>query len=320
MALVMAVALWLYAINRHTGDLTEIVKLTVEAPEGVAILEQSTEEITVHLRGPQNVIDSLEDMIKERKILAKYIVRESPEQIEDQKKQTIPITREHLNLPNDVKLMHIYPDKVDVVLGKLQKKKLRVQLQKKGEPASGYLVMNEFVFPGEVEVTGPLNVLKEATSVNTVSVDIGGVTMEQNRTFPWRIGIEQKVTVMRGDKSISVPVECREDVRVWLQIAEQQDTKSFERIKIKVMRSAEYPYEIKLQDEFADIRVKGPKIQLDKLTANDIMLYIDVSSLKSPGPYKQPVQCTLPKNTELINKLPEAHVDIREIMYSPGRK
>lgn len=57
MALVMAVALWLYAINRHTGDLTEVVKLTVSVPEGIAILEQSAEEISAHLRGPQNVID-----------------------------------------------------------------------------------------------------------------------------------------------------------------------------------------------------------------------------------------------------------------------
>ena len=32
MALVMAVALWLYAINRQTEDLTEVVKLNVSVP------------------------------------------------------------------------------------------------------------------------------------------------------------------------------------------------------------------------------------------------------------------------------------------------
>ena len=64
MALVMAVALWLYAINRHTRELTEMVKLSVSVPEGITILEQSTEEIAIHLRGPQNIIDNIEDMIK----------------------------------------------------------------------------------------------------------------------------------------------------------------------------------------------------------------------------------------------------------------
>ncbi len=316
MALVMAVALWLYAINRHTRDLTEVVKLIISAPEGISILEQSVEEITVHLRGPQNIIDDVEAMIKDGKIQARYDLQESPTGIEDQMKQTIPITIEQLNLPGAVKLVSVRPDKVDVFLGKLQQKRLKINLQKKGEPAIGYAIANEFVFPSEVEVKGPLNTLKEISFINTVPVDISGITTEQNRTFPWRIAINQKVTVKRGDKNISVPVVCKEDVRVWLQIVEQQDTKYFEKIKIKVMRPAEYPYGIKLQDEYANVRVKGPKPLLDKLDAENIVLYIDVTSLQPPGPYKQPIGCVLPKNIELANKLPEVRLDIREAARS----
>ena len=316
MALVMAVALWLYAINRQTEDLTEVVKLNVSVPEGITVLEQSSEDVTLHLRGPQSIIESVEDMIKDRKIQARYVVMESPEGIEDQVKQTIPITRAHLNLPSALKLISVYPDRVDVLLGKLQQKKLKVNLQKKGEPAIGYLIANEFIFPGEVEVMGPLNTLKEASFINTIPVDIGGITSEQNRTFPWRIGIDQKVIVKRGDKNVPVPVTCNEDVRVWIQIVEQQETRFLEKIKIKVMRPAEYPYEIKLQDEYVNVRVKGPKLVLDKLGAEDVVVYIDVSSLRPPGPYKQSIKCDLPKNIELVDKLPEAHVDIREKMRS----
>ena len=320
MALVMAVALWLYAINRQTEDLTEVVKLNVSVPEGITVLEQSTEEITVHLRGPQSIIESVEGMIKDRKIQARYVVKESPKGIEDQVKQTVPIEREHLNLPNAVKLVSVYPNKFDILLGKLQQKKLKVNLQKKGEPAIGYAIANEFIFPGEVEVMGPLNTLKEASFINTIPVDISGITSEQNRTFPWRIGIDQKVIVTRGDKNLSVPVTCDEDVRVWIQIVEQQETRFLEKIKVKVMRPAEYPYEIKLQDEYANVRVKGPKLVLDKLGAEDVVMYIDVTSLRPPGPYKQPIKCNLPKNVELVDKLPEVHLDIREKMRSPEVK
>ncbi|MDO8141130.1 MAG: CdaR family protein, partial [Candidatus Brocadiales bacterium] len=201
-------------------------------------------------------------------------------------------------------------------LGKLQQKKLKVNLQKKGEPAVGYMIANEFIFPGEVEVKGPLNTLKEASFINTIPVDIGGITAEQNRTFPWRIGIDQKVIVNRGDKNVSVPVTCDEDVRVWIQIVEQQETRFIEKMKIKVMRPAEYPYEIKLQDEYASIRIKGPKLVVDKLNTEDIVLYIDVTALRPPGPYKQPIKCDLPKNIELVDKLPEVHLDIHEKMRS----
>ena len=144
--------------------------------------------------------------------------------------------------------------------------------------------------------------------------------LSKTRTFPWRIGIDQKVIVTRGDKNLSVPVTCDEDVRVWIQIVEQQETRFLEKIKVKVMRPAEYPYEIKLQDEYANVRVKGPKLVLDKLGAEDVVMYIDVTSLRPPGPYKQPIKCNLPKNVELVDKLPEVHLDIREKMRSPEVK
>ena len=312
MAFVMAVALWLYAINRHTGDVRETVSLSISVPEGITIQEQSAKEVALHLRGPQHIIDNLSAMIKANKILAKYTIPESPQGIEDREKQTIPITRQLLNLPKDIKLISIYPDKVDILLSKLQKKRLMVTIQKKGEPSTGYTIANEFVFPKEVEVTGPLNALKEVVSINTTPIDVSGVTTEQNRTFPWKIGIDQKVIVKRGDKNVSIPVDCAEEVRIWLQIAEQPDTRQFEKVKIKIMRPADYPYEAKLQDEFATIKVKGAKPLLDKLTAEDVVLYVDVTLLKPPGPYKQAIKSVFPKNVELADKLGEAHVDIKE--------
>ena len=105
-------------------------------------------------------------------------------------------------------------------------------------------------------------------------------------------------------------------MRIWLQIVEQQDTRLFGKIKIKVVCPAEYPYLIKLQDEFAEVKVKGPKLLLDKLDTGDIILYIDVTSLKPPGPYKQPIKSILPKNIELVDRLPEVHLDIRETLRS----
>ncbi len=312
MAFVMAIALWLYAINRHTGDVREMVSLSISVPEGITIQDQSAKEVALHLRGPQHIIDNLSAMIKANKILAKYTIPESPQGIEDREKQTIPITRQLLNLPKDVKLISISPDKVDILLSKLQKKRLMVNIQRKGEPFIGHAITNEFVFPKEVEVTGPLNALKEVVSINTTPIDVSGITMEQNRTFPWKIGIDQKVMVKRGDKNVSIPVECAEEVRVWLQIAEQPDTRVFEKIKIKIMRHADYPYEAKLQDEYATIKVKGTKPILDKLTVDDIVLYVDVTLLKPPGPYKQAIKCVFPKNVEFADKIPEAHVDIKE--------
>lgn len=312
MALVMAIALWLYAINRHTEDLTEVIKLSISVPSGITVLDQGAEEIVVRLRGPQNLIENTRSLINDQKIQAKYPIRESPEGIEDQIKQTIVITREHLNLPDSVKLISVYPEKVNILLGKLQKKRLTVHLQKNGEPAIGYAIANEFVFPAEVEVEGPLNALKEVVSINTVPIDIRGITVEQNRTFPWRIAIDQKVVIKQGDKNITVPVSCDQDVRVWIQVMEKQETRVLEKLKIKILMPDNYPYVIKLRDEYVNIKIKGPKLLLEKLNPEDVVPYVDVTLLKPPGPYKQPIKCNLNKNFEIVEKLPDVHLDIRE--------
>ena len=90
---------------------------------------------------------------------------------------------------------------------------------------------------------------------------------------------------------------------------------------MQIIITPEYPYEIKLQDEFFKVMVKGPKLLLDKLnTEEDVALYIDVTSLKPPGPYKQPIRCVLPKNIELVDKLPEVRLDIRENLRLPETK
>ena len=73
-----------------------------------------------------------------------------------------------------------------------------------------------------------------------------------------------------------------------------------------------YDFKVKLKDEYIDLSLKGPKLMLDRLNSKDITAYIDVSSLTPPGPYKQPVDCTIPEGLEIVGNPPEVHVDVME--------
>ena len=42
MAIVMAIALWFFAISKHTGDIQEDIQLTINTPPGLTILETSS--------------------------------------------------------------------------------------------------------------------------------------------------------------------------------------------------------------------------------------------------------------------------------------
>ncbi len=312
MALIMAVVLWFYAINKHTGEIEEDIQIAINTPPGLTVLDTSSNVVTVGLSGPRNIIDRVSDMIKDNKIVARHDFPDMSDIHNDEFTETIRISRRNFNFPQEIRLDSIVPNRIDVMLGRLESKYLKVQIERKGISAPGYEITNEYFYPHEVLVTGPTNVLKEAEVINTKPTDVSGITSDQNRTFPWVVDLEQSISFVKDDKYVSVPINCEEKINVWFEVSEEKDIKKFEKIKVNVLHPINYNFKVKLKDEHIALSLKGPKLMLDKLNSNDITAYIDVSSLTPPGPYKQPVDCTIPEWLEIEGNSPEVHVDIME--------
>jgi YbbR domain-containing protein len=251
-------------------------------------------------------------MIKENKIKARLDIPVINDEDGDNYKRTIRLTKRNFNFPKETRLTSIVPNDIEITLGRLESKYVKVQIQKKGTPALGYEINSEFFFPREVLVTGPVNILKEADTINTSVINIGAITSEQNRTFPWVVDIENTISIVKDDKYITVPVKCEEKINVWFHVTEQMGTKIFDNVKVNVFHPVDYGFRVKLKEEHISLSLKGSKLMLDMLTSKDIMAYIDVSSLSPPGPYNQPVICNIPEGLEIEGSPPESHVDIVE--------
>jgi YbbR domain-containing protein len=312
MAIVMAIAIWFFAISKHTGDIQEDIQLTINAPPGLTVLDTSSNMVTVGLSGTQTTIDKISDMIKDNKITARFDIPDISDIDEDNYKRTIRLTKRNFNFPREVRLSSIVPSEIDITLGRLESKYIKVKIQKKGLPAPGYEITSEFFYPNRVLVTGPVNILKDAETINTSQIDMSGVTSEQNRTFPWTIALEDSISVTRDGKYVSIPVQCDEEINVWFQVSEQVDIKVFEKVKINVFHPVEFDFKVKLKEEYINLSLKGPRLKLEALSPEDIMAYIDVSSLRPPGPYNQSVICKIPEGLKIDGAPPEAHIDIVE--------
>lgn len=307
MALAMAVALWSYATGKYTGELSCEIPVQISYPSDYTLLQQSVRELKVKLKGPKQSIDYVSELLRARELIARCEITGEGRPATDILEEVIMLDKKNFNFPPEIKLDSINPDKVRVTLGKLEEKTLQVKLQKRGEPAPGYTIAAEFFYPSEVQVTGPASLLKEAKSITTAIVDISNLTTEQNRTFPWRVPLQQKVMVNRNGETLEVPIKCDKQINVWLQVTEQLASKTFQNVKIKLLEPPYFPYKIKPQEEEIDIKIKGPKLILDKLSPPEV--YIDVSGLEPPGPYKRPLRCILPPQVQLEEELPEVHLD-----------
>ena len=314
MALAMSVALWFFAVNRYPDEITAVVDVEILMPIEFTMLSQSTNSVVVSLKGPQKLIEQVSSLISDKKIKAKCQIPLNIDGLDDPIKKSITISRNNLHLPDEIIIESIYPDRVDVEFSRLEKIYLNVSLQKEGHPATGYKIENEFVYPDEVEVMGPSSLLKSISHINTKPIDLAGVTTEKNKTFPWTIEIEQNIEIKRDGKTLTVPIKCNEDVRVWFSISELQEVKTLENVKIAILKPADYPYQVTIQDGEVNLTVKGPKLMINKLTNEDVLAYVDVSLLRPPGPYKQRVHISLPNSMELQDQAPEVHIDLEEVV------
>ena len=317
MALAMAVTLWVFALNRYTEKLTEMVDIEIIMPPEYTMLSQSPNNIIINLKGPQNVIDQVSALFNDNKIKARCQISSNIDESNDPIKKTITISKENLNLPDNIKIESLFPNKVEVTFSRLKKKHLHVRLIKNGKAADGYTIENEFIYPGEVEVTGPANILKTVSHINTTAINIDGITSKKNKTFPWIIDIEKKVEILKDGKNTFIPITCNDQVRVWLSISELLAEKILLEIPIAILHPNDYPYKVTLQDKSVNLTVAGPKLTLSKLSQEDIIAYVDVSSLKPPGPYKQPLHINLPTGITLKDQLPEVHIDFEEELLKP---
>jgi YbbR domain-containing protein len=307
MALSMAIALWSYATGKYTGELTCEVPVQITYPPGYTLLQQSVRELKVKLKGPKQGIDYVSELLRAKELMARCEIAGGGRPAIDLFEEVVMLDRKNFNLPPEIKLESLNPDKVRVTLGKLEEKTLQVKLQKRGEPAPGYVLAGEFFYPTQVQVTGPASLLKEAKTISTVLIDISNLTAEQNRTFPWRVPLEQRVILTGEGEPTEVPVKCDKQVNVWLQLIEQPGSKTFQKVKIKLLQPSDFPHKIKLQEEDIDVKLKGPKLVLDTLGPPEV--YVDVSGLEPPGPYKRPLSCVLPSRVQLEEALPEVHID-----------
>ncbi|MFN3466783.1 MAG: YbbR-like domain-containing protein [Candidatus Brocadiales bacterium] len=310
MALSMAIALWSYATGKYTGELACEIPVQISYPPDYTLLQQSTTELKVKLKGPKQGIDYVSALLRSKELRARCEISGEGRPAIDLLEEVVMLDRKNFNLPPEIKLESLNPDNVRVTLGKLEEKTLQVNLQKKGEPAEGYVLAGEFFYPSQVQVYGPASLLKEAKGISTTVIDISNLTSDQNRTFPWRVPLEQKVILHNNGETVEVPVKCDKQITVWLQLTEQPDSKTFQKVKIKLLQPPNFPHKIKLQEEDIDIKIKGPKLALDKLSPPEV--YIDVSGLEPPGPYKRPLKCTLPPQVELEEALPEVHLDFQQ--------
>jgi YbbR domain-containing protein len=202
-SLILALMLWVYVTSKGKTEMTLTVPLEFRnIPQGMAIVGEVAGTLEVRVQGQER---DLRDISSGKKVtgildLSRAVAGEN----------LIRISPDDISRPARVAVTRISPFEVWVQLERLIRKTVRLKPRLRGAPADGYALAGVSVKPPRITVEGPVDVLRELGSIDTMPIDIKGsrenITIEPKIDYggkPIRIlekGITVRVFITRATK------------------------------------------------------------------------------------------------------------------------
>ena len=178
---------------------------------------------------------------------------------------------------------------------------IRVSLE--GSPAVNYRVSRTIIEPETVQILGSLNALDKIDFIQARMVSVSGIS-------------ENKVTEVGLIAPDGVTFSSVEKVKVIIQVEEVRKEKEFE--KNLVIRNVGENHEVILNTPTVKVQLEGLGNSIDKVTADDIEVFIDVKDLE-PGLHEVLVQYRKPQDVGLIKIEPQkVDIEIRKKKVDSG--
>lgn len=282
LALIFAVMFWFYIKNEETIFITKTVTPTIKVNNEMVVLDKNSTTISIKLSGRKEDIKAYENKrIKAVIDLSGYAKKMSV---------NMPIKRSFFHVPPRLAITDVTPSSIEVVIDKLEKKVLPVNVRLGGEIGEDYLVENTYSNPSYISVTGPKSVLDNLKAINTLPLDITG----RIKSFSDTIQL----------KSL-LPSTKTKEVRVFVNITEQLSERSFPNINIKTLVDPKTKYTVDIEPESATVVVMGKKKTIENLTAQEIDIVIGTNDLTT-GKYELPLRVLPISNVHVKKITPQA--------------
>ncbi len=183
----------------------------------------------------------------------------------------------------------IYDPYLDVEIDEKLTRALPVLENIQGIPQEGYILEKSAVNPKKVLITGLKSQIADLKHILTNAIDVS--TLNQSKNFD--LGLNTQ-----GLDSVSLSVK---EVNVKLQIGEKKVNRRYGNIPIELEGQA---FVTKIRPAFVAIVIQGSPGVINSIVHSDFKAFLDIRDLKA-GKYEREIQVKIPKDTVLIETLPE---------------
>lgn len=281
LSLVIASGLWAF-VNFGERDSEEALKVPLQfrnIPARLMITSPRVDFIDVRVVGPRTLLGRIDH--NQLAIPLDFSGARSGPAI-------FSVNVDRLNLPRGVRVVRVTPSQVTVMLERVRRKTVPVQLRIEGEPPPEFRVVTSTTVPDRIEITGPESLVAPIESVSTEPIPLDTTS---------RAPIRQELRIEPlGEYVTPRPGSVRADV----VIEEIRMDRTFARVPVQVL--ADEGMEATAEPANVQITLLGPRRVVDAV-AVDGLAGADVTGLE-PGEHDVAVRVALPDEAELVSVVP----------------
>jgi YbbR domain-containing protein len=177
------------------------------------------------------------------------------------------MTPEQVRSPYGVEVVQVTPSTIALALENSVTRQVPVAPSIEGAPAAGYVVVGKpVVVPQDVEIVGPETAVKRAVEAVTDTISIAGL----------RDSIREDVTVGLLDPSLRL--KTQRTVSVAVRIAPGPTERTLRALPVR-LRNLGPRLSAQAVPAVVDVGVRGTRESINRLAADEISAYVDVSGL-----------------------------------------
>jgi YbbR domain-containing protein len=287
--LIMAMIVW-QSVRESTSYEVVVsdIPVTVTAGEGLAVLDQSTDTVSIRFRGSREDIRFISnDQVEVKLTLPGHTGR---------LRQTLKFSPRYVKAPSRAHAVQFDPPDVTVTVDREVERVLPVKAVFEGELPPSIQMEKTGCTPATVKVRGAERLLSELEQVRTVPVSLDG----RYNSFKTHVAVA----------SAAQPwTVSPERVAVDVSLVERVAVRRIENSTVRLLLASDDTRVVKIRPEKVAVTLRGSPQQIDELNEQDVYTYVDCTELTEPADYQVSVRADLPPGLQ-IEKIEPAAVQV----------
>ncbi len=274
LCLVLAFAVWqgVRASTNFTVVVADI-PLTVTAGDGHAVLEQSSDVVSIRFRGSREDIS----FISRDQVSVEVDISDRADRL----RQSIKLLPRYAKTLSRAHAVRFYPSEVTVTTDREVERLLPVKAAFEGTLPEGVQLEKAVCEPASVRVRGAEQRLRDLEQIRTVPISLEG----RYNSFKTHVAV-----AANGQPWTAEPAR----VSVEMELVERVATRRIEKNQVRPLLASDDTRVVKIRPEKVDIVLRGSPQRIESLNARDVYVYVDCTELTEPAEYEVPVRVDVP--------------------------